>query len=298
MTVLRGFSTIAVACLLIGPALADPGQADPPSVSEMPQPTKPAVSGSWYLRGDIGYVVTKPDVEAPAGVPYLQGVDWEQLNLIWGTSNTNLGTINSRHGWDGGFGVGYDFGMMRVDLTADNVFGAGFSAHRIGSNDTDGNYRCEYGGHCSGKDEGTFQQLTLMANLYADLGTWGGFTPYLGAGVGAAYRNWDLTSSQACSTPSVGSCEPEYEGVGNNVTWKQNTSGEWSPAWALMAGFSVDFTENWAVDVGYRYVGITGGDSSRPYNGLNQQRTGTFTLKDSSSQEFRAGLRYIFGSAQ
>ena len=43
-------------------------------------------------------------------------------------------------------------------------------------------------------EEGATDTLTVLVNGYVDFGTWYGFTPYLGAGVGISYlRTGDYT---------------------------------------------------------------------------------------------------------
>ncbi len=77
------------------------------------------------------------------------------------------------------------------------------------------------------------------------MGTWAGFTPYVGAGVGiAAYQTSsikDTTNFPAGSAAAWGFA-PNYNGA--------------NFAWALMAGVSYHIMPNLLLDVGYRYVNM------------------------------------------
>ena len=104
-----------------------------------------------------------------------------------------------------GLGVGYKFNnWLRADLTLDYAFGtefAGFPGTR-------------------------YWNSTTLVNGYVDLGTWYGVTPYVGAGVGAAYNNIDFVVSDS----------------------------SWNLAWAGMVGAAYHLSANLSVDFGYRYI--------------------------------------------
>lgn len=103
-----------------------------------------------------------------------------------------------------GVGVGYKFNnWLRADLTADYAFRSEFTAPFA-----------------------RFWNATTLVNGYVDLGTWWGVTPYIGAGVGAAYNHLDI-------------------GPGD---------GNWSLAWAGMLGAAYHLSPNLSVDFGYRYI--------------------------------------------
>ena len=82
----------------------------------------------------------------------------------------------------------------------------------------------------------------LLANAYADLGTYYGFTPYVGAGIGGAHVKWDDLHN------TIGPVTTVHEGAEN-----------WRFAWALMAGTAYCLTDNLKLDVGYRFSHINGG---------------------------------------
>lgn len=107
-----------------------------------------------------------------------------------------------------GLGVGYQFSSwLRGDVTLDYQFGSRFSALDTPS--------------VAG---GKLWSSSLFANAYADLGTWYGVTPYVGAGVGSVYNSL--------------------------------LEGRWNFGWALMAGAAYHLSPNLSVDFGYRYADL------------------------------------------
>jgi opacity protein-like surface antigen len=124
--------------------------------------------------------------------------------------------------------------------------------------------------------------LSVLANAYVDLGTYAGFTPYVGAGAGTTYVSWD------------GDLNTDANG-----TFYHEGRNSWRFTWALMAGASIDLTCNLKADVGYRYRHINGGSMFGPVsvsNGTDPvSTTGPGYDKGFSIHEIRGGLRYTFG---
>ena len=110
----------------------------------------------------------------------------------------------------------------------------------------------------------------VLANVYFDLGTWAGLTPYVGAGVGASHvRSISLFDT----TLPAGENVP----TGTAVNF----------AWAAMAGISYQILPTWLIDVGYRYASL-----GETHSGLDS--TGNFTTwRKLSSQEVRIGFRLL-----
>ena len=79
----------------------------------------------------------------------------------------------------------------------------------------------------------------FLANGYIDLGTWNCLTPFIGAGVGVAYNTLD--NFVDVGVPTAGS------GIGRN-------SSNFNFAWALHAGVSYAVTQNFSVELAYRYL--------------------------------------------
>ena len=112
------------------------------------------------------------------------------------------------------------------------------------------------------------ESATFLANIYLDLGTWGGFTPYVGAGAGMSWqRIHDFTSVSAAAT-------------------LLESANKWNFAWAYMGGFTFNLAPNLLFDASYRRLEL--GDAVGPlFNGGDR-----FTAKDNGAHDFRIGLRY------
>ena len=78
------------------------------------------------------------------------------------------------------------------------------------------------------------QTVTVFANAYWDITNYGGFTPYVGGGVGAAFhRLSDITAPLDASD-------------GDNTSF----------AWNVTAGVSYDLSPELKIDVSYRYTDL------------------------------------------
>lgn len=194
------------------------------------------IGNGWYLRGDVGYEVeTDYDGSLTAFSPFASAsVPFQSLNLD--------------DGFSGGAGVGYRFTeYLRADLTA-----------RYGRHDVSGSLRlpdlaCFADSLCDGTVSAKARTWDLMANAYVDLGTFAGFTPYVGGGLGAVNVDYGDISANGCVT-FAGSveCEPEeFEGA-----------DAWRFAYNLQAGVAYHFNRSLALDVGYRYLNVDGGSIS------------------------------------
>jgi opacity protein-like surface antigen len=239
----------AVATLApIGAALA----ADMPGAYyETPAPYE--FASGWYLRGDIGYKwYATPN--ASFDVPGYGNMIGESL------SNTGVG----------GIGFGYRFSdYVRSDFTLDYEWPGNFK----------GRLRCP--SPCTGASDPEYSTeyadisaWTGLINAYVDIGEYGGFTPYVGAGIGASY----LTTSD------VHYLNPN----GSTGTWKG--TGTWNFAWAVMAGASYAFSKNWLVDLSYRYVDLGDAKSGKTLPAFGNQH---IKYDDISAQEVRIGFRYL-----
>jgi opacity protein-like surface antigen len=232
---------------------------------------EPEFGSNWYLRGDIGYASTNLDLSVDLGTAQSVG--------------SNEGT------WDIGGGVGYDFGWFRSDVTVDWV------AQR----DVDVTTRNELcvdglannpalppsagGPLCSNHHDSTVQALPIMLNAYFDLGSWSGFAPYVGAGVGAALVSFDDWRSVSEDT-TAGTIGPAIN----------DQSHEWRFAWSLMAGLSYHLNQNLALDIGYRYLNINDGKALGNFvpsaGAAVTGGIGSVDYSDFYSHQVRVGFRY------
>lgn len=181
------------------------------------------VGSGWYLRGDINYAVS---------------------------ANVRETTTNGNNVWNNKFrlknqvmpsiGIGYQFtDNLRGDLTAGYISQSakGF--------------------------DGSARVWDLMANAYYDIGNFGGFTPYLGGGLGMANVRYKAT-------------------LDDDIKLKSDDTYRF--AWALMAGVAIDVAPNVKVDLGYRYSDMQGDRIASGYG---------YTMKDKGirSHQLRAGVR-------
>ncbi|TCQ07704.1 opacity protein-like surface antigen [Rhizobium sp. PP-F2F-G36] len=234
---------LACAVLSVGVGLPAAQAEDAPLSAPEVTIATDTVSTGLYLRGDLGATVFRDD-----GAP-------------------DLSVGGARRGFDddrfdrpvsGTLGLGYRLtDILRADVTAD-LFNGRFE----GTQETAGvstRYRADLRG------------VGVMANGYVDLATIAGFTPYLGAGVGATYVDWQDVTARTEAGPVAGGA---YEG-----------DDSWRFTYALMAGASYDLTERLKLDISYRYSDIAKGDMFA--------RSGEKARDDGLSRhEIRAGLRF------
>ena len=160
------------------------GAADllpPPPALEPPPPAEMAFNG-WYLRGDLGIgasvstpaFLQTPDPIASAGVGYYDA------NATNGSHSNSLSAAGI---FD--IGVGYQFNSwFRADVTGEYRGGSRLQSMFLINDPTQptvGNIKQEADFY-----SGDFSSIVGLVNGYADLGTWSGVTPYVGAGVGFA----------------------------------------------------------------------------------------------------------------
>ena len=123
----------------------------------------------------------------------------------------------------------------------------------------------------------SLKTYTFMLNAYKDLGNFGGFTPYVGAGIGAAYHQLDDISF-----------------TGNYALVNRiHGDNDLALAWSLMAGVGYQISDRAVLDIGYRYIDMGKISSQR-------SDTGGFVnpavhFDDLTAHEVKVGVRYSFG---
>jgi opacity protein-like surface antigen len=232
---LRGFRVL-VSAWVCGIAMAAAAHAADPAETWRPEFIKPQytdlISG-WYVRGDLGY-------------------RWNSIGSVDAPAPDTVTSSSIQNSWVAGFGAGYKYKWFRSDVTVDY----GSRAEVLGNTATvAGFYTTE------------IDAVTLLANVYLDMGTWGGFTPYVGAGAGTTYlRTHEYTAIGVAGTASA---------------------GQWSPSWAAMGGVSYQFSPTMLLDVSYRYLKL--GDAMTG----NEPPAMRSTFRGMSAQEVRIGLRWM-----
>lgn len=237
------FDALALAAAVAGASAtaALAGDAPPPEI-KMPEVSVKDAKG-WYVRGDVGYAVnaSRSDTKLRAYNP--------------ASGDYSSGRFDSnRFGGDfsGGLGVGYQFNdLFRADLTGDFFSGDYNGLISSGSPCSGG----AGGTGCSAKAHSSFRAGSLMVNGYVDLGTLAGFTPYVGAGLGATRISWSNVNA-------VGSCVDGVSGCAGaaSVSGRYPGDSDWRMTYALMAGVAYEVAPNVKLDLGYRFSHIAGGD--------------------------------------
>ena len=320
------FACISVAALALvtsAPAgAADFGNNGAGSIKDMsgsaavavPAPVPmPEYKPSYYFRVDLGYgIMDQPSISESgfqyggiinnangypgAGAPDLQSFDPSWIDTEF------------HHMVTYGAGVGYYIGHgWRVDATLEgrntdeiNINGkANWESH--GYVDLDGDpttpkdYTTDLDADGNGpdrqtyidiKDKTTIRGSLWMANLYYDLTTTRGFTPYVGAGLGFAWNRLSrdhttTVTSEAIGDP-CGGCQNEYTQT-TNVK-----SEEVSLAAAAMVGASYQLSEITSLDMGYRYLYI----GSTNFNSTIDGYESNLSIGAQSIHQLRAGLRF------
>jgi len=240
--------------------------ADMPDVDYAPPVQE--FGSNWYLRGDVGYVLQDSSASGSSSLFDMN------TGLLYGTSFSPADLDNT---WTIGGGFGFKATeWLRFDVTGDyrgeasGTLNGTFSTYDAwsGTWSTGGNSR---------DFEGRLSTALFLANAYLDLGTWSGFTPYVGAGIGAGYLS--LTNL-------------DIQDVGVTTDF----DGKWSFAWALMAGASFQVSPNWLLDFGYRYTSISGVDFTSGVDGvdgLGYMGEAAVHVDDITAHEFRVGARFM-----
>ncbi|MCP4317934.1 MAG: porin family protein [Hyphomicrobiales bacterium] len=212
---------------------------------QLPRTQPVEVGNGWYLRGDVGYNFST-DGSATSFRTF------DVTTLAYDTQNYATSSFDSDVTF--GFGVGYQLNeWFRAEALATYQNGTfnGTSASTTlpctgGVTDTG----------CNTAGSADFTAYGLMANGYVDLGTYSGFTPYVGAGAGYTlvdYENYNAT--EACVDGLV-ACATFAPFATTHVGEKT-----WRFTYALMAGIAHEFTRNLKADLGYKYTNVDGGDT-------------------------------------
>ena len=232
----------------------------------VPSVAEPASAASgWYLRGDVGVVIDNKAgfSEYEPGIPKSIVAD-----KLWTAPSIGLG-------------VGYQFNeYLRGDLTGEFITTRTMKAtarYTGGTALAPTNNTNEY--------HGDVTSAVLLANVYAELGTYSGFTPYVGAGAGVAYNHMSNIYEYASWTGSSS---------GTNFGIIPGGS-KWSPAWALHAGFAYDLSPNLKLDVGYSYKDLgkvaSVGNSNCNTSGCLPE---SIELKRIQNHSLHVGARWMF----
>ncbi|PPD41914.1 MAG: porin [Methylocystis sp.] len=270
----RSLALLLAAAVVAG-ASASAQAADllpPPPPFEPPPP--PIEFSGWYLRGDVGVgalqlsnwnTALRPGIDAFGNVVVPGGPIWNTHRSIGDTAFA-------------GGGVGYQFNnWVRFDLTGE---------YRIQSNYRATNHFtfAGCGSACYGFDQynANLGTALFLANGYVDIGTWYGVTPFVGAGVGAAFHN-------LAGFTDIG------HGIANGGYGMAADTQVTNFAWAVMGGFAFAVTPNLRLEIGYRYLDM-GRITSNPIACNGVPCFGERQSFNIASNDIRLGFRYILPS--
>ena len=286
------YATVA-GCLAVASSVGAARAADllgPPP----PPPMEPYVSdvgGGWYLRGDVG-------------------VSHYEAHRLENASSPGISYYDRDFGSGGfaGAGVGYQFNSwFRADVTGEYRFSTGFGwRDKGGANTSTQFYNPGTGvydtytatGTSYEKTKSSYYAAVVLVNGYFDLGTWYGFTPFLGGGVGYAYhffRGGDTSTVNAygnyVDVNGVASPGGPPAGVsGGSIANKDKGD----LAWALHAGVAYDVTPNVKLELAYRYLNMGDVKTGVINCYCNQQYAGT-RIRELESHDVKIGMRWAFG---
>lgn len=268
--------------LVLPMSVLNAGAADyePIVVDQPPEEVPVEVGSGWYLRGDIGYNF---DTEAAGGFSFRT---FDPVTASYSTGDFATASLDDTFTYS--IGAGYNFtDWLRADVTFD-YFTLGFDGTTTSPLPC-GTSVLYLGTSCRSTDEADGYALSFLANGYVDLGTYVGLTPYVGAGIGYTYVDWDTMSD---NTYCVGAACP-----GSSALFAQTThpgDDSWRFTYALMGGMAYDLTNNLKLDVGYRYRHVDGGDMFAFDPGSVNNGASGVQGEDPGfdTHEVRVGLRY------
>lgn len=207
---------------------ADLGPIYAGMIASAPELRPVEIGTGWYLRGDVGYEI-EADYDGALAFTDRFGEPGRPFDTLRLSDTVTFGG-----------GIGYRFTeYLRGDVTA-----------RYGSQDVSGSTGlagglCGAGTACDYSLAGDARSWELMANAYADLGTFAGFTPYVGGGVGAVNLSYDLSAAGCVGPAAAADCA--FDGADS-----------WRFAYNLGAGVAYTINRSLALDVGYRYLNVEG----------------------------------------
>jgi opacity protein-like surface antigen len=309
------FSLACAAAILAAPASAADlfGSAPPPA---MPTGQSPMfeVGSNWYVRGDLGVSFDRaPSVS-------FSSLASPALNALGGPLTVGNGANWTTTNFTGGAGFGYRWNdWLRFDATWDYRNGPGGSRQAavvcpyaanavIGPAGVPLGILYDRTNTCNASATVSQSDNAFLANAYLDLGTYYGFTPYIGGGLGINMNtltgsvNYNETANGQPYTANLTAIPPippvwvNTQGQAlapqPNIAfgpqfWNRSIrTTTYSMAWALGAGIAYKITPSLTLDVGYRYL------NSGTVNSLINPQTGATVRQTNASQQIRVGFIY------
>ncbi len=230
-------------------------------------------NSGWYLRGDVGLDAYNNARFKSASNP-----------LINAGSALQAHNRSNQPNFIAGLGVGYRYNdWLRFDVTGEAHGDAKFATAYSLLDPSSQIFGRPGGTLFTGTHSAKLSSYVGLANVYFDVLTWHGITPYAGAGVGianvhlsSASERGTLIDVNAAATPIV------FNAPGGTKT---------NFAWAVTTGISYDLTTDVKLDLSYRYLNIGSAPSQREHGSL-------FKVSSASigEQDIRLGVRWMFTS--
>lgn len=293
MTGLKALTLAGAAVLAVMSGASAADLLPPPPV----EPPPPIIQFSgWYLRGDIGFTSAANDPDLANYPALLPGFNPEGLPFSSSTTSVfNNSTISEGGMFD--VGVGYQFTpWLRGDITLELRGGSAFQSLQTLNDPVSPatEYAAFYRGNIS--------SVIGMANLYGDIGTWYGITPFIGAGIGMAQNSVRGFTDQGYGYANDGNTFLGPNGSNHNDGLTNQL------AWSLMTGIDFNVTPNLKIELGYRYLNY-GKINTGPSNCLSAGPGGPFniancgggvenhlyTTNSLASNDFKVGFIWMLG---
>lgn len=176
-----------------------------------------------------------------------------------GIASVESGSLDGQASF--GAGVGYRFSnWFRTDLSVSHAPGRDFDAPTTGT------------GGGSGSVSGSLSSTAVLASAYAEFAPESWIRPYVGAGLGAG--NLSIDSAK------------ETLPTGGQRSYADRS--DWTFAWSLAAGVTMDISERIEIDAGYRYVNFGEAESGLASDGSR------LSLDTVETHEVRIGMHFLF----
>lgn len=244
-------STAALAVLPLTHALA--ADYDPPIyIEEAPEYVPVEIGSGWYLRGDVGYSIND-----------------SYKNRTFGSGGYTMVLNESTQPLTGSVGIGYHFNdFIRAEANVGTLpyYKAGLNYITYDVNDVVESH--------VGVDAKN-RMWSGIVNVYGDLGTYAGFTPYVGVGAGVVSAQRRYHFHQNYADPNI----VDFDFI--------DSKRKLSFAYTLGAGVAYNVSKNLAIDVGYQYM------SAPDAEHIEITGPATYVVhKGADFHQVKVGLRY------
>jgi opacity protein-like surface antigen len=305
----------SAAAIVAAPAsAADLLGTSPPLTMPGSQASMFEVGANWYVRGDLGISFDRaPSVSFSTIAPPALGGVGAPLTV---GNGANWTTTN----FTGGAGFGYRWNdWLRFDATWDYRTGPGGSRQATvvcpdgltgvsGAGGAPLGFLYDTTNTCNAAASLRQYDNAFLGNAYFDLGTYYGFTPYVGGGLGmnmntlsgaVGYNETANGLPYAANLTAVGAFPPVWVNTQGQTLapqpniafgpqfWNRSIrTTTWSMAWALAAGVGYKITPSMTLDIGYRYL------NSGTVSTLLNPQTGATIRQTNASHQIRVGVLY------